>query len=251
MASARALRRALEGATDGIVRRARGARGMDAVLMLHDWLIGRFSYGELPGGLAHEAAGPLLHGAGVCEGAAKAFELLCGRCGIPCLVAIGASRDPARGAGWEPHAWNLVMIEGRDGAPGWFHVDATFDAALSTTVPRRDYLCLGDAEIARDHRFGAGSLPPCPRAWGYYESVGRFAGTRSALLRMAREAGLRGERTLVFQLPFLEGADEAFLARMGSEAARELAGCAPGPRGFTLACNPSQMTCQVNLAKDA
>lgn len=185
----------------------------------------------------------------MCDGAAKAFALLCRRAGLRCEVVVGSACDRASLAGgaFEPHAWNLVRIEGPDGAPAWFHVDVTFDAAFTTTTVRRDYFCLGDAEIARDHRFARNPLRRCPRSWGCYERAGRFAGTRSALLRMARGAGLRGERTLVFQLPFLVGADEAFLAQMGAEAARELAAGAPAARGFTISCNPFQMVCQVDV----
>lgn len=222
---ARTMREELSSATDGIVGDVRGRTEPEQMRALHDWLIARLSYRE--GSVhAHEATGALLFGGGVCESMAKALKYLCDRCGIPCIVATGHARgNPAlSGAAGraEPHAWNLVRLAAEAGTH-WYHVDATFDAALSTSVARYDYFCLSDEEIDGDCEADGATYPPCPLPFGFYRRIGRFADSRRALERLVREAKAAGENPVVFQLPRIEGADEAFFQELAAAAGRGLA----------------------------
>jgi len=96
-----------------------------------------------------------LYGSSVCQGYAKAVQLLCGRMGIPATLVTGTVDNG------EGHAWNLVRIDGE-----WYHLDATWGDAfylfeesaanggeLQTQVPEinYDYLCVTTDQIGRTH----------------------------------------------------------------------------------------------------
>lgn len=67
----------------------------------------------------HNAYGALMNGAGVCEGYAKLFKLLCDREQIPCVVVCGDTG--------EEHMWNYVQME--DGI--WYAVDTTWADSMA------------------------------------------------------------------------------------------------------------------------
>ncbi len=247
---ARMMREKLSSTTDGIVGDVRGRAEPEQLRALHDWLIARFSYGEGAGTHAHEATGALLFGGGVCESMAKALKYLCDRCGIPCIVATGRTRgNPALSDGArrpEPHAWNLVRLAAEAGTH-WYHVDATFDAALSTSVARYDYFCLSDEEVDGDCEPDGAAYPPCPHPFGFYRRIGRFADSRRALEQLVHEAKAAGENPVVFQLPRIEGADEAFFQELAAAAGRELAPHPLRPLRINVARNRSRMVFQVEV----
>lgn len=164
---------------------------------LHDWLVRRYAYADGERSYAHEAPGPLVYGVGVCEGVAKAFKYLCDRLGITCCVVTGEARDTGRrGAGYEPHVWNLVRVpvyterRCRNQPPPyaddeWTNVDVTFDAALSHDIIRHDYFGRTDAELASSHR--RGEPDPLPAGGGslrYYERNGLVATSASCLAQI-------------------------------------------------------------------
>lgn len=246
----RTMREKLSSATDGIVGKVLGRTEPEKLRALHDWLIARFSYGEGAGAHAHEATGALLFGGGVCESMAKALKYLCDRCGIPSIVVTGRARGnpafPGEAAQAQPHAWNLVRLE-TDGGMGWHHVDTTFDATLSTSVARYDYFCLCDEEMAGHYEADGAAYPPCPHPFGYYRRVGRFANSRSALVQIARQAKAVGESPLVFQVPHIEGADDAFFRDLATTAGRELAPRSVHPMRIRTAHNPFRMVFQVDV----
>ena len=63
----------------------------------------------------HSAYGPLINHIGVCEGYAKAMELLSNCCGLECRMIKGIANGGL-------HAWNLIKLE-----DDWYHVDVTWD----------------------------------------------------------------------------------------------------------------------------
>ena len=81
------------------------------------------------------AYGALASGRAVCEGYARAMELLCGKVGLSCRIVRGT----ADGVG---HMWNLVRIDG-----AWYH----FDATGMDTSRHVAYFNVTDAVIAEDH----------------------------------------------------------------------------------------------------
>lgn len=171
-------------ATDDVVRRMRGTSDLQAVRTAHDWLAGHFAYRDGQLDHAHEAAGPLAFGVGVCDGVSKAFKHLCDRCGIACAVVTGAShsgehalrRAGARAVTQEgPHAWNLVALRDRSGTAQWFHLDVTYDSRSAGGAVLHDFFCLSDAAIAADRTPDADPpLPRCPRSLADYPDISMF-----------------------------------------------------------------------------
>lgn len=79
-------------------------------------------------------------GRAVCDGYAKAMELLLNLVGIECYYVTG---DTTAGL----HAWNVVKID-----DSYFHLDATWDDPTGEDPKRRyNYFNLSDVEIARNH----------------------------------------------------------------------------------------------------
>lgn len=86
---------------------------------IHDWLCLNVTYEENI--YAHTAAGIFLKDrAVVCEGYAKAFDILCDEFGIESVLIIGGAltSDGVYGA----HMWNYVNLDG-----AWYMIDATWD----------------------------------------------------------------------------------------------------------------------------
>lgn len=86
------------------------------------------SYGALVGGLA------------VCEGYAKAMQLLAGYAGLTCTVVHGSSQ----GVG---HMWNAVVIGGK-----WYNLDVTWS---DSTVLVYNYFNIPDSVLKLTHTIGA------------------------------------------------------------------------------------------------
>lgn len=77
---------------------------------LHDMLAVQVSYVSAEN--AHNAYGALVEGKAVCEGYAEALQCLLQRVGIQSVEVFGYGINPATGVG-EPHAWNIVRIDGQ------------------------------------------------------------------------------------------------------------------------------------------
>ncbi len=126
--------------------------GMDVVekeRALHDALCRKVTY-ELYAPNAHSAYGALVDGEAVCEGYARAFQLLLNRVGISSHVVTG---DANNGTGTEAHAWNLVKI-----GSYYCYTDVTWD---DQTTPDNQYdniyygyFNLSDHMISEDHSAG-------------------------------------------------------------------------------------------------
>ncbi len=105
---------------------------------LHDELCKRANYAtDSNDKEIYSAYGALLNGQAVCEGYARAFQLLCNYAGIENTLVSGTSK----GVG---HLWNMVKTE-----DGWYHIDCTWnDLAKDFTYT---YFCLTDSQIITDH----------------------------------------------------------------------------------------------------
>lgn len=106
-------------------------------LVLHDWLIYNANYDFTY--TWYTAEGVLLHGTGVCDSYARAYQMLCTAAGLKCIYVAGY-------AGGGSHGWNLVMVDGK-----WYHVDATWDDPGAGGSECHDYFLLTDEEMGRDH----------------------------------------------------------------------------------------------------
>lgn len=105
----------------------------EIVCAVHDYLCKILTY-DGNNIYAHSAAGVFLKDQRVvCEGYAKAFQILCRRYGVACILVVGN----AGGA----HMWNYVQME--DG--NWYLVDVTWDDRVSSIS--RTYLLAGSGTI--------------------------------------------------------------------------------------------------------
>ncbi|MDR0523498.1 MAG: hypothetical protein LBG62_03660 [Candidatus Methanoplasma sp.] len=91
----------------------------------------------------HDAYGALASESGyaVCEGYAKAFQLLAEKIGVACFTVFGTGTPSMEG-----HAWNYVMTE--DGK--WYAVDSTWNDARGEDR----YFLLGASSFFLDHQQG-------------------------------------------------------------------------------------------------
>jgi len=106
-------------------------------LVLHDWLIYHANYDYTY--TWYEPEGVLLHGTGVCDSYARAYQMLCTAAGLECIYVSGR-------AGGGTHGWNLVKIDGK-----WYHVDCTWDDPGEGGYEYHKYFLLTDEEMGRDH----------------------------------------------------------------------------------------------------
>lgn len=114
---------------------------LDREIYLYQTLIARCEYDDAAVSddsdwRAHSVVGVLLDGSAVCEGYARALQLLLCQSGIPSMVITGT----AGGA----HMWNLARIDGQ-----WYHLDVTWDD--NGELPAYRYLNLTDKMIQEDH----------------------------------------------------------------------------------------------------
>ena len=112
---------AFNAAVSDMVRGITGSmREYDREKLLHDRLAEKVVYDDSDTH-AHSAYGALVQGKAVCEGYAKAFQVVLRRVGIQSFLITGSSVNPSTGKS-EGHAWNAVRIDGK-----YYHVDVTWD----------------------------------------------------------------------------------------------------------------------------
>lgn len=95
------------------------------------------------------AFGALAEGRAVCEGYARAFQILCDRLNIPCWVIQGQA-EGFDNQEITNHIWNCVKLDN-----DWYHVDVTwddYDDLVPADVNRYLYFNLTTEEIKKDHR---------------------------------------------------------------------------------------------------
>lgn len=119
-------------------------------LYLHDRLMDCCEYADGADLLRHTAYGALVPGEAVCDGYARAFQLLCRQTGIEATVVEGtAGQDDQAETG---HMWNCVRPGGT-----WYHVDVTWDDTdneRACEIERYFYFNLSEEAVARTHTIG-------------------------------------------------------------------------------------------------
>lgn len=123
------------------------ATDFEKELALHDALAARCTYDGTAAGAAapaetypeaFSAYGALVQGRAVCEGYARAMQLLLHEAGIPSTVVTGFDENR------QPHMWNFVTIDGRN-----YHLDVTWDD--SGDQIRHTYFNLTSRDILQTH----------------------------------------------------------------------------------------------------
>ncbi len=95
---------------------------------------------------SYSAYGALVEGRAVCEGYAKAMQLLLHRASITATVVMGQSLEDR-----ESHMWNLVKING-----AYYYIDATWDD--NDSFPQYTYFNITLDALQRTHRLDESPL---------------------------------------------------------------------------------------------
>lgn len=126
---------------------------------LHDYLARNVVYklnvsGKKAQREIHTIVGPLLNGACVCDGYARAFRLLCDQLKLSCIVVSGMAVADGKE---ERHAWNFVRLNGKV-----YHVDVTWDGSLiQNPYPMQDhYFLRNDKVFSKSHSWDPKVFPP-------------------------------------------------------------------------------------------
>lgn len=99
---------------------------LDKVKAFHDYMCDRYTYDYSFEADSYYPQGLLLNGKGVCQGYAMLYQWLCEKANIECEIIEGFAGEP--GSTLELHAWNKVIIDGKE-----LYVDVTFDDGAGTT----------------------------------------------------------------------------------------------------------------------
>jgi transglutaminase/protease-like cytokinesis protein 3 len=134
-----------------------GMSDFEKVVAAHDYLVINtvYSVEENVDYLA-TAHSVLIDGKGQCQGYSEAFAALLIISGVETRIISGMALDST--PAYQPHAWNLVSIDG-----AWYHVDITWDDPIPDTggAAIRTYLCRSDDFFERDHSW-SDLFPYCP-----------------------------------------------------------------------------------------
>ncbi|MGN0570197.1 MAG: transglutaminase domain-containing protein [Candidatus Fimenecus sp.] len=110
----------------------------------HDYICLNTVYDESTlGNFGGTAYYPLLNGKAICEGYAKAMQILLDRAGIENYLIVG---DATSDGSTEAHMWNIVNINGKN-----YHLDVTWDDSDDTDEISYLYFNVTDDDILYDH----------------------------------------------------------------------------------------------------
>lgn len=123
---------------------------LEMELAFHDYILLNTSYqlGTISND-SYTAYGVLMEGQGVCQGYAKAMQLLLNEVGIEAIYVSSPQMN---------HGWNIVTIEGET-----YHLDVTWNDPVPDVLGRvrYRYFNLSDEEMAKDHVWNTESYPDC------------------------------------------------------------------------------------------
>lgn len=160
-------KRLVEASLSSYVSSLSGKSDYEKVKGAHDLIIGKVSYSSNSD--AHNICGVFINKAAVCEGYAKAFQLIMQRLGVSCYIVHGSS-------GGINHVWNLVSVGGR-----YYHIDLTMDDPVllgGGSLTAHTYFLLTDAQIKKNHSISAEYNLPLPAATNeadnYYVRENRY-----------------------------------------------------------------------------
>ncbi|NFD31519.1 DUF5050 domain-containing protein [Clostridium botulinum] len=125
-------------------------------MAIHDYIVLNTKYDEeaLNGNISSEliftSYGCLVNNFAVCDGYAKAMQLLLNKVGVYTIRVTGDGNGVS-------HAWNIVRINGKN-----YQVDATWnDPVPDSGYVRYKYFNMSDADIAKDHHWVKSDFPAC------------------------------------------------------------------------------------------
>lgn len=118
-----------------------GLSELDREIYLSDYLVQHCSYDtaavtDNTRWKAFNSYGALIEGKVVCEGYARAMQLLSSYSGLGCMLLTGEGNS-------QSHMWNLMKIDG-----SWYHLDITWN---DNSLPVYTYFNITDAVIQKSH----------------------------------------------------------------------------------------------------
>lgn len=134
----------LDAKIDEIVAMASSESDYEKELFFHDYICRNTVYDESTletvGSTAYSS---LLYGKAICEGYARAMQILLDRVGINNYLIVGEATSESK---TESHMWNVVEIDGKK-----YHLDATWDDGESYEEVSHLYFNIPDSDILNDH----------------------------------------------------------------------------------------------------
>lgn len=145
-------------------------------LYYHDWLCKNVEYAKsLDDDLLFTSYGALVNNTAVCEGYAKAMQLLCATQNIDCHLVFGYAQGST--GSFEGHTWNQIKIDGKyynldvtvnDSSASYDFFNVTDKQLENTHLFDKGFYLLTDDEIESNSSFNL-SLPACTaQKYNYY-----------------------------------------------------------------------------------
>ncbi len=168
-------------------------------LSLHDYIVNntRYDYdnylkNNIPESSFNEY-GALVLGVAVCEGYTRAMKLMCDLSGIECIIVTGYSISSGIR---EPHAWNIVKIDGE-----YYHLDVTNDdgqvASDGSCVLLYDYFNLPDSEMKLYCDWDRTAYPACTSTKNSYFNKYNMVVRDKAAFSKAVQNGIEKRRSTI------------------------------------------------------
>ncbi len=168
-------------------------------LSLHDYIVNntRYDYdnylkNNIPESSFNEY-GALVLGVAVCEGYTRAMKLMCDLSGIECIIVTGYSISSGIR---EPHAWNIVKIDGE-----YYHLDVTNDdgqvASDGSSVLLYDYFNLPDSEMKLYCDWNRTAYPACTSTKNSYFNKYNMVVRDKAAFSKAVQNGIEKRRSTI------------------------------------------------------
>ena len=113
-------------------------------LFFHDYICENVIYDmDTFGNVGASVHNTLINGRAVCEGYARAMQILLDKSGIYNYLIIG---DGTADGETEPHMWNIVKLNNEN-----YHLDVTWNDNDENDIPSYIYFNVTDEQISRDH----------------------------------------------------------------------------------------------------
>ena len=182
-----------------------GMSDYEKIKLVHDYIVVNTEYKNRNNDRDHTVFGPLLDGYAVCEGYAKAFDLFMYALDIDCVMVEGTAG--------EPHAWNIVMVEGTP-----YHIDTTWDDPTKVNkdpnAVNYEYFLLPEAYITRTHSYVVTDYPYCQDAYyTYYHYRNNLIETIDDYEAKFIELFAENPKEVVILYPEMEAVDKEVIFR--------------------------------------
>jgi hypothetical protein len=215
---------------------------LEKEMQIHDYCVENFSYDFSFGKYSRCVLGPVTEKTAVCEGIAKFVKLACDYTGLKCLVAAGNASNPVQPGKMEPHAWNIVKIDGKT-----YHLDVTYDMSVNKWSKRYDYFNLSDEDIKIDHA-ATGSVPACAASGNDYYSVNSMVANSPSELESYMEKMLKqGKKNIIVKVRNVKNT-ENIGAKVMEIAQKQYVKVIKGAYRVDAAYNPFQMVIELNFS---